>query len=54
LRPPNNHAAARGVNAAPVANFYRRSDGDPKENGTTLDTRYKHDVNDFGLGITFH
>lgn len=44
----------RNISLTPVANFYFGSDGDLKENGTTLDTGYRHNVFDFGLGITFH
>ena len=44
----------RNISLTPVANFYWGGDGDLKESGTTIDTGYKHNVFDFGLGITFH
>ena len=42
------------ISITPVGNFYFGSDGDLKESGTTLETGWKHNVYDFGLGITFH
>jgi hypothetical protein len=42
------------ISLTPVFNFYFGSDGDLKQNGVTLDSHYKHNVYDFGLGITFH
>ena len=42
------------ISITPVGNFYFGSDGDLKENGATLETGWKHNVYDFGLGITFH
>lgn len=44
----------RNISITPVANFFFGSDGDLKENGTTVDTGYRHNVFDFALGITFH
>ncbi len=45
-----------GANSSltPVANFYFGSDGDMTENGTKIFSSVKHNVLDFGLGITFH
>jgi hypothetical protein len=42
------------ISITPVGNFYFGSDGDLKESGTTLETGWKHNVYEFGLGITFH
>ena len=42
------------ISITPVANFYFGSDGDMKSGGSTLVTGWKHNVYDFGLGITFH
>ena len=42
------------VSVTPVANFYFGSDGDMTENGTKVFSSLKHNVFDFGLGITFH
>jgi len=42
------------ISITPVANFYFGSDGDLTESGSTLETGWKHNVYDFGLGITFH
>jgi hypothetical protein len=42
------------ISITPVGNFYYGSDGDLNESGTTLETGWKHNVYDFGLGITFH
>ena len=42
------------VSLTPVANFYFGSDGDMTENGTKVFSSLKHNVFDFGLGITFH
>ena len=42
------------ISITPVGNFYFGADGDLKESGTTLETGWKHNVYDFGLGITFH
>jgi len=44
----------KNISLTPVFNFYFGSDGDLKSNGTTIDSHYKHNVYDFGLGITFH
>jgi len=44
----------KNVSLTPVANFYFGSDGDLAENGTTVFSSLKHNVFDFGLGITFH
>jgi len=42
------------ISITPVANFYFGSDGDMKSGGSTIVTGWKHNVYDFGLGITFH
>lgn len=42
------------ISITPVGNFYLGFDGDLKSGGTTLLTGFKHNVYDFGLGITFH
>jgi len=42
------------ISLTPVANFYFGSDGDMTENGTKVISSLKHNVFDFGLGITFH
>ena len=42
------------ISLTPVANFYFGSDGDMTENGTKVFSSVKHNVLDFGLGITFH
>src|SRR5207249_10252025 len=42
------------VSLTPVANFYFGSAGDMTENGTKIFSSLKHNVIDFGLGITFH
>ena len=42
------------ISITPVGNFYFGSDGDLKESGATLETGWKHNVYEFGLGITFH
>ena len=42
------------ISITPVGNFYFGSDGDLTESGSTLETGWKHNIYDFGLGITFH
>lgn len=42
------------ISITPVANYYIGFDGDLKQSGSTLETGWKHNVYDFGLGITFH
>ncbi len=42
------------ISITPVGNFYVGFDGDMKISGTTVNTGWKHNVFDFGLGVTFH
>ena len=44
----------RNISITPVLNFYLGADGDLEDHGTTVETGMKHNVLEFGLGLTFH